>query len=55
MSLVAAIVPTFLPMVYARQSLTTAVVALLIAMTAALEYVLRLRLAEAIDDLEFTA
>jgi len=54
-SLVAAIVPTFLPMVYARQSLTTAVVALLIAMTAALEYVLRLRLAEAIDDLEFTA
>ena len=54
-SLVAAIVPTFLPLVYARQSLTTVVVVLLIGMTAALEYALRLRLAEAIDELEFRA
>jgi hypothetical protein len=54
-SLVAAIVPTFLPLVYARRPLTIAVVVLLIGMTIALEYALRLRVAEVIDDLEFRA
>jgi hypothetical protein len=54
-SLIAAVVPTFLPLVYARGSLTFAVVALLVGMTVALEYVLRLRVKEAIDDLEFRA
>lgn len=54
-SLIAAVVPTFLPFVYARGSLTFAVVALLVGMTVALEYVLRLRVKEAIDDLEFRA
>ena len=54
-SLIAAIVPTFLPLVYARQSLTTALVALLIGLTAALEYALRLRLGEAMGELEFRA
>jgi hypothetical protein len=54
-SLVAAIVPTFLPLVYARPPLTTAVVILLVSVTIALEYVLRLRVAEAIEDLEFRA
>ena len=54
-TLVAAIVPTFLPLVYARPSLTAVVVAVLIGTTIALEYALRLRVAEAIGDLEFRA
>jgi hypothetical protein len=52
---IAAIVPTFLPLVYARPSLTAVVVAVLIGATIALEYTLRLRVAEAIGDLEFRA
>ncbi len=54
-SLIAAIVPTFLPLVYARPPLTLVVVTVLLGATAALEYTLRLRVAEAIGDLEFRA
>jgi hypothetical protein len=54
-SLIAAIIPTFLPFVYVSSSLTAVVVALMIAITAALEYTLRLRVTEAIGDLEFRA
>jgi hypothetical protein len=54
-SLVASIIPMFLPLVYARPPLTAAVVILMLLVTAALEYTLRLRVAEAIGDLEFRA
>jgi hypothetical protein len=54
-SLIAAIIPTFLPLVYVSASLTAAVVFLMLAITAALEYTLRLRIREAIGDLEFRA
>ncbi len=54
-SLIAAIVPTFLPLVYARPPLTSIVVIVLLGSTAALEYALRLRVAEAIGELEFRA
>lgn len=54
-SMIAAIIPTFLPFVYVSTSLTAVVVALMVAMTAALEYTLRLRVTEAIGDLEFRA
>ena len=52
-SMMAGIIPVFLPSVYARPPLTATVVALMLAVTAALEYTLRLRVAEAIGDLEF--
>jgi hypothetical protein len=45
----------FLPLVYARPALTAMVVGLMLALTAALEYTLRLRVAEAIGELEFAA
>ena len=54
-SLVAAIIPIFLPLVYAHPPLTSVVVVVLLGSTAALEYALRLRVAEAIGDLEFRA
>jgi ABC-2 type transport system permease protein len=54
-SIIAGIIPVFLPSVYARPPLTAVVVALMLAATAALEYTLRLRVAEAIGDLEFRA
>ena len=54
-SLIAAIIPTFLPLVYVSASMTAAVVFLMLAITAALEYTLRLRIREAIGDLEFRA
>jgi hypothetical protein len=54
-SLIASIIPVFLPLVYARPPLTAAVVLLMLFVTAALEYTLRLRVAEAISDLEFRA
>jgi hypothetical protein len=41
--------------VYARPPLTAAVVILMLLLTAALEYTLRLRVAEAIGHLEFRA
>jgi hypothetical protein len=41
--------------VYGSAWLTAVVVALMVAITAALEYTLRLRVAEAIGDLEFRA
>ena len=54
-SLIAAIIPTFLPYVYVSASMTAVVVGLMLAITAALEYTLRLRITEAIGDLEFRA
>ena len=54
-SLIAAVIPTFLPFVYVSTPLTAVVVALMLAITAALEYTLRLRITEAIGDLEFRA
>jgi hypothetical protein len=54
-SLAASIIPMFLPHVYARPAVTATVVGLMLAITAALEYTLRLRVAEAIGELEFTA
>ena len=54
-SMIAAIIPTFLPYVYVSTSLTAVVVTLMVAITAALEYTLRLRITEAIGDLEFRA
>jgi hypothetical protein len=54
-SMIAAIIPIFLPYVYGSAWLTAVVVALMVAITAALEYTLRLRVAEAIGDLEFRA
>ncbi len=54
-SMIAAIIPTFLPYVYVSTALTAVVVAVMVAMTAALEYTLRLRVTEAIGDLEFRA
>ena len=54
-SLIAAVIPTFLPFVYVSAPLTAVVVALMLAITAALEYTLRLRITEAIGDLEFRA
>jgi len=41
--------------VYVSAPLTAVVVALMLAITAALEYTLRLRITEAIGDLEFRA
>ena len=53
--MVASIIPMFLPLVYERPPLTVALVSLMLLMTAALEYTLRLRVAEVIGDLEFRA
>jgi hypothetical protein len=54
-SMVAAAIPALLPFVYVRPTLTAIVVLLMVGMTAALEYTLRLRITEAIGDLEFRA
>ena len=54
-SMIAAVIPTFLPYVYVSTSLTAVVVTLMVAITAALEYTLRLRITEALGDLEFRA
>jgi hypothetical protein len=54
-AIVAGIVPLLLPPIYARPPLTIAVLLLLLAITAAIEYALRLRVDEAIGDLEFRA
>jgi hypothetical protein len=54
-SLVASIIPMFLPLVYVRPPLTAALVSVMLAVTGALEYTLRLRVAEVIGDLEFRA
>jgi hypothetical protein len=54
-SLLAAIIPMFLPLVYERPPLLAAVVALMVSLTVALEFALRLRVNEAIGDLEFRA
>ena len=54
-SMIAAVIPTFLPFVYVSAGLTAVVVAGMIAITIALEYTLRLRITEAIGDLEFRA
>jgi hypothetical protein len=54
-SLLAAIIPMFLPLVYERPPLLAAVVALMVSLTVALEFALRLRVNETIGDLEFRA
>jgi hypothetical protein len=54
-SLLAGILPIFLPLVYARPPLLAAIIALLLFVTAGLELTLRLRVNEAIGDLEFRA
>jgi hypothetical protein len=54
-SLVAAILPIFLPLVYHRPPLLATVVAVMAGLTLALEFTLRLRVNEAIGDLEFRA
>ena len=54
-SMLAAILPIFLPLVYGRPALLAAVVGLMLFVTAALEFTLRLRVNEAIGDLEFRA
>jgi hypothetical protein len=54
-SLIAALIPMFLPLVYERPPLLAAVVALMVSLTAAMEFALRLRVNEAIGDLEFRA
>jgi drug/metabolite transporter (DMT)-like permease len=54
-SLIAAVIPMFLPFVYVSTTMTAMVVGLMVAITAALEYTLRLRITEAIGDLEFRA
>jgi hypothetical protein len=54
-SLVAAILPIFLPVVYERPPLLAAVIGIMLFVTAGLEVTLRLRVDEAIGDLEFRA
>jgi hypothetical protein len=54
-SLVAAILPIFLPLVYRRPALLAAIVGIMLFVTAGLEFTLRLRVNEAIGDLEFRA
>jgi hypothetical protein len=54
-SMIAAVIPIFLPFVYVSASMTAVVITLMFAITAALEYTLRLRITEAIGDLEFRA
>jgi hypothetical protein len=54
-SMIAAVIPIFLPFVYVSASMTAVVITLMLAITAALEYTLRLRITEAIGDLEFRA
>ncbi len=54
-SLLAGILPIFLPLLYERPPLLAAIIALLLFVTAALEFTLRLRVNEAIGDLEFRA
>lgn len=52
-SLVAGIFPFLLPLVYRSLALTLVAMAFLLAVTAGIEYALRLRVAEVIGDLEF--
>lgn len=54
-SVVGAIFPLILPRIYRSGAITAATLLLLIAMTAAIEYALRIRVDEAIGDLEFTS
>jgi hypothetical protein len=54
-SLLAAIIPMFLPLVYERPPLLVACVVIMVSVTGALEFALRLRVNEAIGDLEFRA
>ena len=54
-SLVAALIPMFLPLVYERPPLLVAVVVVMVSLTVALEFALRLRVNEAIGELEFRA
>jgi hypothetical protein len=52
-SIVAGMFPFLLPLVYRHPALTVSAMAFLLAVTAGIEYALRLRVAEAIGDLEF--
>ena len=52
-SIVAGIFPFLLPIVYRSLALTILAMAFMLAVTAGIEYALRLRVAEAIGDLEF--
>jgi hypothetical protein len=52
-SICAGLLPELLPIVYRSLVLTVGMLAFLLAITAALEYALRLRVDEAIADLEF--
>jgi ABC-2 type transport system permease protein len=54
-SMLAAILPIFLPVAYERPVLLAAVIAIMLFVTAGLELTLRLRVNEAIGDLEFRA
>jgi len=54
-SMLAAILPIFLPVAYERPVLLAAVIAIMLFVTASLELALRLRVNEAIGDLEFRA
>ena len=54
-SLLAALIPMFLPLVYGRPPLLAMVVGVMVSLTVALEFALRLRVNEAIGDLEFRA
>ena len=52
-SIVAGMFPFLLPLVYRHPALTVSAMAFLLAVTAGIEYALRLRVAESIGDLEF--
>jgi hypothetical protein len=52
-SMTAALIPLVMPMVYAHPPITVVVFAFVVAATAGLEYALRLRVDEALGDLEF--
>jgi hypothetical protein len=54
-SVLAAILPIFLPLVYDRPPLLAAIIGIMLFVTAGLEFTLRLRVNEAIGDLEFRA
>jgi hypothetical protein len=54
-SMAAAILPVFLPLVYGRPVLLAAIIGIMLFVTAGLELALRLRVNEAIGDLEFRA
>ena len=54
-SLFAALIPMFLPLVYVRPPLLAVVVGVMVSLTVGLEFALRLRVNEAIGELEFRA